>query len=440
MDEGTEGFEKEVGEIKTSKIEVKDMRGEKADALQEREFKAKLEGDKVEEKLTQFETFLGSYTKQKVTEGLKVNLVDGRFGSGEVVNGILSVNLPSSSEILAVENDNNSKQFLDVLTKAGTTYKEIAMISASSTTLHESEHMIIDSRPGSKLDEDFQRVTGINNDESGHTLSFLDEGIVYAFQLEKDSENDLIQRLEDEKPQIDENLTVVVRKQLGEILRSKVKEYVEGGKQIDEDFLKFAGEEMKKLDIEKYVMEAEDERMMKQNRAKLEKNLAEEKGIIEKWNNFESREFENPTEILEKLVIEGYCFHGSSRKIDGDLEPQKATDLIKESGNENAVYLTINPLLAEFAGLYGGAEGITNRENICHMEINDGKVSYPGESYFAVNDPDKGAREGYVYVFDRKTLGFEEINGEILSKRKSEPLMVIKIKREDFKPEVKKIN
>ena len=183
------------------------------------------------------------------------------------------------------------------------------------------------------------------------------------------------------------------------------------------------------------------------NNADIEKNRTRLKEIvlgkeikIEKWNNFEVREYDNPTAVLEKLAVEGYCFHGSSRRIEGNLEPQQATDLVKASGNEEAVYMTINPLLAEFAGLYGGVEGITKRENICHMEINDGKVSYPGESHFAVNDPGKGAQEGYIYVFDRKTPGFEEVNGEILSKRKIETLMVIKIKREDFKPEVKKID
>ena len=261
MAEGNEFLEMEIGEKKSSKIEVKDSRGEKTDVVQEKDFKVKLENDKVEEKLIQFETFLGKYTKQKVSEGLRVNLVSGPFGSGEVVNGILTVNLPNSSEIKTATNDPNLEQYLKVLTMAGTTYEEIAMISASSTTLHESEHILIDSRPGSQLEKDFKgQNPDIEIDKEGHKLSLLDEGITYAFQLEKDSEMGLITKLEGMKPQRNESVVIEMRKELGKNLRLKVKEYVDVGLKIDEKFLKFAGEEMKKMDIEKYVEEAENER------------------------------------------------------------------------------------------------------------------------------------------------------------------------------------
>lgn len=271
MDEGTESSVIETGEIRTSKIEVVDSRGEMTDVIQEKEFKERLESDKVEEKLIQFETFLGDYTKQKVSEGLKINLVYGPIGSGEVVNGILTVNLPNSSEIAETTNDPDAKQFLKVLTDAGTTYEEIAMISASSTTLHESEHMLIDSRHGSQLALDFGGPPPPNEkfhlDEGGHTLSLLDEGITYAFQLEKDSENELIQKLEGAKPQKDENITIMMRKQLGENLRQKVKEYIKDGIPLNEDFLEFARGEMKKMDIEKYVEEAEREKLERKVKA-----------------------------------------------------------------------------------------------------------------------------------------------------------------------------
>jgi len=265
MDEGTESLEKETGEITTSKIEVKDSRGEMADAVQEGEFKKRLENDKVEEKLTQFEKFLGDYTKQKVSEGLKVNLVRGPIGSGEVVNGVLFVNLPNRGEIVTATNNPNNEQFLKVLTDAGTNYEEIAMISASSTTLHESEHMLIDSRPGSKLALDFENAPPLEEkidlDKGGHMLSLLDEGITYAFHLEKDSENKLITKLEGMKPQENKSVVIEMRIHLGEILRPKVKEYIDGENKIDEKFLVFARGEMKKLDIEKYVEEAERERL-----------------------------------------------------------------------------------------------------------------------------------------------------------------------------------
>jgi|GEM_PF-1654436 len=262
----TEIIEKETGEIKTSKIEVKDIRGEKANVSQEGEFKKKLENDKIEEKLTQFENFIGKYTKQKVTDGIEINIIHGPVGSGEVREGVLLVNLPGSDEISAVASDERSNQLVDILAKAGITYKDFALTMASSTTLHESEHMIIDSRPGSELEKDFEKNTGIKNDAEGHILSFLDEGITYAFHTEKDSENQIINKVEEIaiqdgiKPRDEERFTEKSRKRLGEALRGKVKTYVDEVRQIDEEFLKFAGEEMKKLDIDNYVVQAKRER------------------------------------------------------------------------------------------------------------------------------------------------------------------------------------
>lgn len=459
MDEGTEGFEKEVGEIKTLKIEVMDTRVTEKGTEQERlnadqinKLNERIKTDKIQENLAEYENFLGPYTKHKVSEEFKVNVRYGKNIGGEVRDGVLSVDMLSPQEFQAFdklvetgkkidEETDEIKYFFDILNAVGTTYSEVALGSMASTVMHESEHMIIDSQPGSQLDKGFKQATDIKNDEGGHTLSLLDEGLTYAFQFAKDDENDLNKRLFKEKQKLitegkfspeRKGYLADSRERLGEVLRPKMEEYLKDGKQIDKEFLEFAGAQMKNkeiVDVEKYLVVS-----------KLERSLRGVDCRTEQWNNFESREFDNPTEILEKLVIEGYCFHGSSRKVDGDIEPQQANDLIKESGNENAVYMTINPLLAEFTGLYGGAEGVIKRENSCHMEINDGKISYSGESRFAVNDPDKGAKEGYVYVFDRKTSGFEEINGEILSKRKIEPLMVIKIKREDFIPEVKMID
>ena len=55
---------------------------------------------------------------------------------------------------------------------------------------------------------------------------------------------------------------------------------------------------------------------------------------------------EDVTESLEDLAVRGYCFHGSSVKVDDILMPHQANDEIKESGNRKAVYFTKNPLLA----------------------------------------------------------------------------------------------
>lgn len=147
---------------------------------------------------------------------------------------------------------------------------------------------------------------------------------------------------------------------------------------------------------------------------------------------------ENVTEALEELAVKGFCFHGSSRKIEEKLVPQLASDENKESGNRKAVYMTNNPLLAEFTALCGGVD-VGKRKNICYMKIEDGKISYPEKPYFAVEKIERVAEEGYVYVFDKRTPGFEEINEEILSYEPVEPIFAIKIKKKDFKYPISKI-
>ncbi|KKT82935.1 MAG: hypothetical protein UW80_C0026G0003 [Microgenomates group bacterium GW2011_GWC1_44_9] len=51
---------------------------------------------------------------------------------------------------------------------------------------------------------------------------------------------------------------------------------------------------------------------------------------------------ENVTEALEELAVKGFCFHGSSRKIEEKLVPQLASDENKESGNRKAVSLRLS--------------------------------------------------------------------------------------------------
>ncbi|MFZ3069135.1 MAG: hypothetical protein WA052_02345 [Microgenomates group bacterium] len=353
MDDAVGGFEiettdnntpkAEAVEKQTSKIEVKDGRGEKADVIQTAEFKTKLENDKVEEKLTQFENLVGKYTKQKVSEGFKINVVYGSAGNGEVVDGVLSVNLPTQNEIDIVQNDERAKPFLDVLTKAGTTYKEFSLALASSTTIHESEHMIIDSRPNSQLARDFESAQPLDQkiilDEAGHALSLLDEGITYAFQMEIDSGSELFQKLEGDKPPSEESFTISTRKRLGEILRPKLKEYIDNGNDIDGDFLKFAGEEMKKLGIEKYVAEAENER-----REKMVWREAEP--VLNDWEGrLASYEEKHRTQISKSLGIMAHLFgKNTPEKINVDLHYLARRD---SSKGEPVSNLVDNNLLAK---------------------------------------------------------------------------------------------
>ncbi len=141
---------------------------------------------------------------------------------------------------------------------------------------------------------------------------------------------------------------------------------------------------------------------------------------------------EDVTESLEDLTVRGYCFHGSSRKIDDVLIPQQATDSVKESGNRKAVYMTRNPLLAEFVALSGGRD-VGKRISECYMAVDNGKVTYPTPPHFAVEKIGEISDEGYIYVFDSRLSELEEVNGEILSYVPIEPLFAIKMKKVDFK-------
>lgn len=142
---------------------------------------------------------------------------------------------------------------------------------------------------------------------------------------------------------------------------------------------------------------------------------------------------------LEELTVRNYVFHGSSIKIEDKVVPQKASDEVKESGNRVAVYMTRNPLVALFTALCGGVD-VGKRANECYMEINDDKVTYPGKQYFAVEKPENISEIGYIYVFDGRTPGFEEINGEVLSYEAVEPMFAIKIKKAEFKYSIEKIS
>jgi len=261
MDEGAEiNIGLETGEKETHVMKVKDERGQVADEIQARAFEERIQNN-VEKKLLQFEALMGEYAKQKVSEGLTVYLADGAVGNGEVVDGKLSVNLPNGNEIRTVRDNELAKPYIAILDGVGITYEEYAMAAAESTALHESVHMIIDSRPGSKLEKDFKDATDIENDEGGYTLSLLDEGITYAFQLEVDSESEVMKKLEKEKPQTKDNFIVETRKILGEKLREKVRTYVGNGWAINGAFLEDAGKMMKEIDMKRYIAESRLEKV-----------------------------------------------------------------------------------------------------------------------------------------------------------------------------------
>lgn len=143
-------------------------------------------------------------------------------------------------------------------------------------------------------------------------------------------------------------------------------------------------------------------------------------------------ELKDPRAILEWACANGYIFHGSTRRVQGNLEPRKANDAVKESGNREAVYLTINPLLAMFTALTGGKD-VGIRRNKTYLEITDtGEVKYPKSPVFEVKNPDQVADEGFVYIFDQSQAD-EKTEGEYLAYKPIRPLTAIKIRRSDLK-------
>lgn len=135
--------------------------------------------EKIEEKWDTFDKLVGEYKKKDFTGEIKVNLVNGKAGNGQVKDGILELSLPTDEEL------NSQQEWKTFFESKGLNYENVLIFSTTSTALHEGGHIMLDSRPGSKLAEDCKNI-GLENDPNGHTLSLLDEGIVYAYQFLQD--------------------------------------------------------------------------------------------------------------------------------------------------------------------------------------------------------------------------------------------------------------
>lgn len=158
--------------------------------------------------------------------------------------------------------------------------------------------------------------------------------------------------------------------------------------------------------------------------------LREINAVRKEEDGFVYYEMENPKNFLEWAAAQDFIFHGSSRVIKGNLKPHQANDAVKESGNLSAVYMTRNPMLAEFTALTGGVN-VGRRQNSCNMVIENGVVSYRGEQKFGVERMDKVQKQGYIYIFGKAQADREE-NGELMAFTEVMPLAVVKIDRKDF--------
>lgn len=126
---------------------------------------------------------------------------------------------------------------------------ELVMALSSSTILHEGVHGLLDSKPGSKFAQDLERVSGLK-DESGSKATLLDEGIAYAIQGVYAPSVEPLGSLSP-IPRDDERGEVKMRKELGVRLRPKIEEYLKTNRQMDDELLAFASEQLKILQQER---------------------------------------------------------------------------------------------------------------------------------------------------------------------------------------------
>ncbi len=129
--------------------------------------------------------------------------------------------------------------------------------------------------------------------------------------------------------------------------------------------------------------------------------------------------------------------HGTTRKLEG-LKPSQANDASKEFGNENAVYLTSNPIVAEFCALVGGAN-VGKRRDSKTTQIDEQGVFHYSDTFFGVENPEKIKDKGYIYVFPDSVV--DETEGlEHIAKKKIKPSLVVLMTKNDWDEEKYPIN
>ncbi|MBI2326656.1 hypothetical protein HYU91_04700 [Candidatus Collierbacteria bacterium] len=146
-------------------------------------------------------------------------------------------------------------------------------------------------------------------------------------------------------------------------------------------------------------------------------------------------EFDQPEKVLEQVVTEGEMFgfvlHGGTNRINGEIIPKTAKDLIREQGRRLAIYATNNPAKVMFWALTGGTGDRGRKEIGGRLKIDDDKkISYENLR-FVVENKSHVREMGWVYIFENS--GWEYSLGEYLSYESKTPVAIIKINRNDFK-------
>ncbi|MBU0708950.1 hypothetical protein KJ596_04370 [Patescibacteria group bacterium] len=228
-------------EIKKSGIEVTDSR-KSPDANQAENISEQIETDSIIDSLQDAKNFLGKYSTKSPQE-LSVKIVEGILGEGTVKGTQIEIQMPSQTEAIRGLQESLEPNFGEVSEQES---DELVLASATSTVLHEGVHGILDSTPTSQLAVDYERVSGTPNTNED-VVALLGEGIAYAIQGCYARE---VQPIGSLAPRINEQDSPEVkkRKALGEKLKPKVNEYIDAGKEIDDEFLAFASQQIKCLE------------------------------------------------------------------------------------------------------------------------------------------------------------------------------------------------
>ena len=235
------GILSEPKESKKPNLEVVDSR-KLPDPKQAENLSAQIESDDVLSSLEEAKTFLGKYSTRSPQE-LSVNIIDGTLGEGAIKGSQIDIQMPAQADAIS-----QLKKFLKP--SFGEISEEVAdkltLALTTSTILHEGVHGILDSTPTSQLAIDYEKASEAPN-TGGEVVTLLDEGIAYAIQSRYARKVEPIGSL---APRTNEQDSPAVkrRKALGKKLEPKVGEYIEAGKEIDDEFLVFASQAIKEVE------------------------------------------------------------------------------------------------------------------------------------------------------------------------------------------------
>lgn len=244
MDQGAEEVTMNQKEINRFQLKVGDVR-ETKDAGQQLALSNRLQEDKVDLALVDTKKLLGAYSTVEPGD-LSIQITEGKIGEGTIKGTIIQIQLPRREQV-AKEMKTMLGPIMANIQKSEGDVKceEIAIAVSASTVLHEGVHGLIESKPGSMLAQDFERVSGIVN-KNGEASTLLDEGIAYAIQRIYAPEVEPVGSLAPIARETD-NGEVRLRKGLGEKLEPKVKEYLDQERAVDDSFLSFAADSFRDL-------------------------------------------------------------------------------------------------------------------------------------------------------------------------------------------------